>query len=90
MRCEGKIILVPLTPLFPPEDAVSVPPVFQEKVVNDPRLHHVTGQGHTCAGFCRAPRSESGCGPLRVQGVAAIPAGDFLCSGSRLSTELFG
>jgi hypothetical protein len=43
MRCEGKTVLVSPTLLFSPEDAVSVPPVSQEKVVNDTRLHDVTG-----------------------------------------------
>jgi hypothetical protein len=45
MRCEGKTVLVSPTLLFSPEDAVSVPPVSQEKVVNDTRLHDGAGQG---------------------------------------------
>ena len=35
--------------------------------------------------LCRVPQTESGCGPLWMQGRARIPVRDFLCSGSRLS-----
>src|SRR5262245_7464708 len=41
-------------------------------------------------GFVGLFQTDSGCGPLGLQGMVAIPARDFLCSQSQLSKEILG